>query len=79
MSQAQPPMDPVVKSQLKVIFPEAATFSNSDPTDAQWPAVARTGFIYTVTPWLDVDVGFQARLNRAAARQVWLAGATFRW
>ncbi len=60
-------------------FIEAATFSNTDPSNAQWPAVARTGFIYSVTSWLDVDLGFQARLNRAAARQVWLAGATLRW
>ncbi len=60
-------------------FVEAATYSNPDPDKAQWPAVARTGLIYTVTPWLDVDAGFQARLNRAATRAVWLAGATFRW
>ena len=60
-------------------FIEAATTSNTDPGNAQWPAVVRTGLIYTVNEWLDVDVGFQARLNRAATRQVWLAGATFRW
>ena len=60
-------------------FIEAATFSNTDPGNAQWPAVVRTGLIYTVNGWLDVDVGFQARLNRAATRQAWLAGATIRW
>jgi len=61
------------------VFVEAATFSNTDPANSQWPAVVRTGLIYTVNAWLDVDVGFQARLNRAATREVWLAGATFRW
>ena len=60
-------------------FVEAAIASNPDPANAQWPAIGRVGAIYTATPWLDVDVGYQARLNRAAARQVWLAGATLRW
>ena len=60
-------------------FIEAAMFSNVDPGNPQWPAVARTGLIYTVNAWLDVDAGFQARLNRSATRAVWLAGATLRW
>lgn len=60
-------------------FVEMATFSNVDPGISQWPAVARTGLIYTVNAWLDVDAGFQARLNRSATRAVWLAGATLRW
>ena len=29
--------------------------------------------------WLDVDVGYQFRLNHAAPSQVILAGATVRW
>ncbi len=60
-------------------FIEAATFSSVDPGNPQWPAVARAGLIYTVNAWLDVDAGFQARLNRSATRAVWLAGATLRW
>lgn len=60
-------------------FVEAAIVTNPDPDNSQWPAVARVGVIYTVTPWLDVDAGYQARLNRAAARQIWLVGATLRW
>jgi len=60
-------------------FVEAATFSNTDPANSQWPAVVRTGLIYTVNAWMDVDIGFQARLNRAATRQAWLVGATLRW
>ena len=60
-------------------FVEMATFTNVDPGNPQSPAVARTGLIYTVNAWLDVDAGFQARLNRSATRAVWLAGATLRW
>jgi hypothetical protein len=60
-------------------FVEMAMFSNPDPANPQWPAVARTGVIYSVNAWLDVDAGFQARLNRSATRAVWLAGATLRW
>jgi hypothetical protein len=60
-------------------FIEFASFTNVDPTNTQMPAVARTGLIYTVNAWLDVDAGFQARLNRSATRAVWLAGATLRW
>ncbi len=40
MSQAQPPMDPVVKSQLKVIFPEAATFSNKEGSPPHYKVYA---------------------------------------
>jgi hypothetical protein len=60
-------------------FVEVAAFSNPDPGDPQWPAVARAGGIYTVNTWLDVDAGFQARLNRSATRAAWLVGATVRW
>ena len=60
-------------------FIEMATFSDVDPGNPQWPAVARAGLIYTVNAWIDVDAGFQARLNASATRAVWLAGATLRW
>jgi len=60
-------------------FIEATSVSNPDPQVAQWPAVARTGLIYSATPWLDLDAGYQARLNRSATREVWLIGATLRW
>lgn len=60
-------------------FIEAAAYSNPDPSNPQWPAVARTGIIYSVNAWLDVDAGFQARLNRSAPRAAFLAGATLRW
>jgi hypothetical protein len=60
-------------------FVEAATVSNPDPENAQWPAFVRTGLIFSATTWLDLDLGFQARLNRSATREVWLIGATLRW
>lgn len=60
-------------------FIEATAVSNPDPQVVQWPAVARTGLIYSATTWLDLDAGYQARLNRSATREVWLIGATLRW
>jgi hypothetical protein len=60
-------------------FIEAATSSNPDPANTQWPAIARTGFIYTVVDGFDVDAGIQTRLNKSAARWAWLVGATLRW
>lgn len=60
-------------------FVEVATYTNPDPSIGQWPAIARTGLIYTVNPSLDLDVGFQARLNPSAPRAVLLAGLTMRW
>jgi hypothetical protein len=46
---------------------------------AQWPAAALIGFIYTATPFLDLDCGYQRRLNRSAPDNEYLLGATFRW
>lgn len=60
-------------------FVEAAAYANPDPSRSTWPAFARTGAIYSVNDWLDVDAGVQARLNSAAARIGLLAGMTVRW
>jgi hypothetical protein len=60
-------------------FVEASSYSNPDPTNRQWPAFARTGVIYAVTSWVDIDAGLQARLNAAAARIGLLIGMTMRW
>jgi hypothetical protein len=40
---------------------------------------ARVGIVATVARPLDVDIGYQGRLNHAAPRQVILAGVTVRW
>ena len=46
---------------------------------AQWPAAALIGCIYTVTPFLDLDAGYQRRLNQSAPDNQYLLGATIRW
>jgi len=60
-------------------FIEAAAYSNTNPANAKWPALARTGVIHSVNAALDIDVGVQARLNTSATRFSWLAGATWHW
>ena len=60
-------------------FLEVTTYSSTDPGQTQWPAIARTGLLYTVQPGVVVDIGYQARLNASAPRQFVLAGLTLRW
>jgi len=52
---------------------------NPIKSTAQWPAAALVGLIYTVTKFLDLDVGYQRGLNRSAVDNQYLFGATFRW
>jgi len=58
---------------------ETAAYTLPDPARSAWQAVARVGVIATLTPWLDIDAGYQFRLNREGPVQVVLAGATIRW
>ena len=58
---------------------EVGAFRNPDPAAGSWQAVSRFGVIASLAPWLDVDAGYQFRLNHAAPVRVILAGATFRW
>jgi hypothetical protein len=58
---------------------ELAGDTNVDITRSVWPAVARAGAIYTVKKDLDIDVGYQTRLNHEAVRQILLIGITARW
>jgi len=60
-------------------FVEIGAQASSDPSRATWPAVARTGVMWKAASWLDLDVGAEGRLNRAAPRATLLAGATLRW
>ena len=53
--------------------------SSLDADRGTWPAALLVGAIVTVTPWLDLDAGWQRRLNNAGPRQVFYAGATIRW
>jgi hypothetical protein len=53
--------------------------SNSNAHRGTWPAVLLVGVIYTIQPGLDVDIGYQTRLNSTGQAQQWLAGITYRW
>jgi hypothetical protein len=61
------------------LFINPAVESNPDADRGTWPAVLLVGVIATATSWLDVDAGWQTRLNRAAPRQVIYVGVTLRW
>jgi hypothetical protein len=53
--------------------------SNPDSSRSTWPGFLLAGMIYTLQAGLDVDVGYQTRLNHAAPAQQWLLGITYRW
>lgn len=57
---------------------EVGAAGNPDPDRGTWPAVARFGVIASMMLWLDVDAGYQMRLNHAAPDRVALAGASIR-
>jgi outer membrane putative beta-barrel porin/alpha-amylase len=63
----------------RVLLLELAADTNVDNTRSEEPAVVRVGAIYTIKTGIDVDVGYQARLNRAAPSRVLLVGVTARW
>jgi hypothetical protein len=62
----------------RVLVAELALDTNVDRTRTEWASVARVGAIYTIKKGLDIDFGYQGRLNRAAPSQV-LVGVTARW
>jgi hypothetical protein len=66
-----------VNERLRFTF-ELADFTNPAQSDTAWQPVTRIGAIATVTPWLDVDVGYQMRLEHGSV-SIALAGATLRW
>jgi len=68
-----------VDATWRLLLAELAADTNVDIARSAWPAVMRVGAIYTVKKGLDIDLGYQTRLNRAAARQVLLLGITARW
>ena len=55
------------------------TDQNPLKSSAQWPATALVGFIYTATRSLDLDIGYERRLNHSAPDNQYLVGATLRW
>jgi Putative MetA-pathway of phenol degradation len=68
-----------VDATWRLLLVELATDTNVDNTQSVWPSVARVGAIYTVKRGFDIDIGYQTRLNHAAASQVLLVGVTARW
>ncbi len=61
-----------------VLLIDTSADTDPDPSQPTWMGVALTGFIYTVRPGLDLDLGFRARLNTGAPAQQWLLGITYR-
>ena len=57
---------------------ELGTFRSPDPSRG-WQALTRFGVIVSLASWLDIDAGYQLRLNKDAPVRVILAGATLRW
>lgn len=67
-----------VNQSLSVAI-DAGFDSNADAARRTWPGVLLTALIYKVRPGLDVDIGYQGRLNHAAPRHQLLMGVTYRW
>lgn len=68
-----------IDATWRLLVAELAADTNVDVTRSAWPAVMRAGAIYTAKKGLDIDLGYQTRINRAAPRQVLLLGITARW
>jgi hypothetical protein len=68
-----------VNPSWRVLLADVAVDTNPDRSSAARPAVWRVGAIYTLRKGFDLDIGAQARLNRAAPLHVVLAGLTVRW
>ncbi|MCE4555748.1 transporter [Pelomonas cellulosilytica] len=58
---------------------DVGTSSDPDPARRAWPATLLTGFIYTLTPHLDADLGYQRSANARPASRQWLLGLTYRF
>lgn len=70
----------VFAASANLAFAADAGFdSNPDSAKKSWPGTLLFAVIYTLRPGLDVDAGYQIRLNDAAPARQWLAGITYRW
>ena len=58
---------------------DAAASSDPDPRRSAWPATLLAGVIYSVTPGLDADMGYQLSANARPQTRQWLLGLTFRF
>jgi len=67
-----------VREDLRLLI-DLATSRPEERELATWRAVALVGAIARIPPGIDVDVGYQFRLNDAGPSNMWLAGMTLRW
>jgi hypothetical protein len=58
---------------------DAGIDQNPDPAQSAWLKSLLAGAIYTVRPGFDVDIGYQAGLQRDQPVRQWLLGVTYRW
>ena len=58
---------------------DAGISSDPDPSRRALPATLLAGAIYTVTPGLDVDLGYQVSSNARPQTRQWLLGLTYRF
>lgn len=58
---------------------DAGAGSDPDATRGTWPATLLAGVIYTLTPGLDVDLGYQLSARAQPQARQWLAGLTYRF
>ena len=67
-----------VRDDLRLLI-DLATSRPEERELGTWRSVALVGAIARIPPGIDVDVGYQFRLNNAGPRPTWLAGMTLRW
>jgi hypothetical protein len=65
-------------NQHLILTAELAASADADPHRSNWPATTLAGFIWTIVPGLDSDLGYVFGLQRPAMQQ-WLAGLTYRF
>lgn len=61
------------------LLADVATSRPEERDSGRWRAVALVGAIAHIPPGVDVDVGYQFRINNAGPSNMWLAGMTLRW
>jgi hypothetical protein len=62
-----------------ILTADAGVTSSSDPASRSWPATVLAGVIYSATPSLDLDIGYQSTVHAAVATREWLVGFTYRF
>ncbi|RTL41284.1 MAG: transporter [Burkholderiales bacterium] len=58
---------------------DAGVSADPDPARRRRPATLLAGAVYTLSPGLDVDVGYQVSIGAQPSARQWLAGLTYRF